>query len=41
MRGVMKITSSFRVSLTKLTKEQADYLGVAVEGPFKAEHYRY
>ncbi|HVJ91859.1 MAG TPA: adenosylhomocysteinase [Labilithrix sp.] len=29
------------VKLTKLTKEQAGYLGVAVEGPFKPEHYRY
>jgi len=29
------------VKLTKLTKKQADYLGVAVEGPYKAEHYRY
>ncbi len=29
------------VKLTKLTREQADYLGVAVEGPFKSEHYRY
>ncbi|HUB19169.1 MAG TPA: adenosylhomocysteinase [Acidobacteriaceae bacterium] len=29
------------VKLTKLTKEQADYIGVAVEGPYKAEHYRY
>lgn len=27
--------------LTKLTQEQADYLGVPVEGPFKAENYRY
>ena len=27
--------------LTKLTKEQAAYLGVPVEGPYKAEHYRY
>ena len=27
--------------LTKLTKEQADYLGVAVEGPFKKDWYRY
>ena len=27
--------------LTTLTKEQADYIGVAVEGPFKAEHYKY
>lgn len=29
------------VKLSKLTKEQADYLGVPQEGPFKAEHYRY
>ncbi len=28
-------------NLTKLTKEQADYIGVTVEGPFKPEHYRY
>ncbi|WP_433390271.1 adenosylhomocysteinase [Micromonospora sp. KLBMP9576] len=27
--------------LSKLTKEQADYLGISVEGPFKPEHYRY
>jgi adenosylhomocysteinase len=29
------------VKLTKLTKTQADYLGVPVEGPYKSEHYRY
>jgi adenosylhomocysteinase len=29
------------VELTQLTPEQADYIGVAVEGPYKAEHYRY
>jgi adenosylhomocysteinase len=29
------------VKLTTLSKKQADYLGVAVEGPYKAEHYRY
>ena len=29
------------VKLTKLTPEQASYLGVSVEGPFKPEHYRY
>jgi adenosylhomocysteinase len=29
------------VKLTKLTKKQAEYLGVPVEGPYKAEHYRY
>ncbi len=27
--------------LTALTPEQADYIGVAVEGPYKPEHYRY
>jgi adenosylhomocysteinase len=29
------------VKLTKLTKEQAEYLGVSVDGPFKPDHYRY
>jgi adenosylhomocysteinase len=29
------------VKLTKLTKEQADYIGVGQNGPFKADHYRY
>lgn len=29
------------VKLTKLTKEQADYIGVSQDGPFKPEHYRY
>jgi adenosylhomocysteinase len=29
------------VKLTALTKEQAEYLGVAVEGPYKPDHYRY
>merc|ERR1711988_1202718 len=28
-------------SLTKLSKEQADYIGVGDNGPFKQEHYRY
>ena len=27
--------------MTKLTKEQADYIGVEEEGPFKPEYYRY
>ena len=27
--------------LTILTQEQADYINVKVEGPFKPEHYRY
>lgn len=29
------------VRLTELTKEQADYINVAVEGPYKPDHYRY
>ncbi|MEV4117985.1 adenosylhomocysteinase [Micromonospora sp. NPDC049645] len=29
------------VHLTELTKEQANYLGVPVEGPYKPDHYRY
>ena len=29
------------VKLTTLSKRQADYIGVPVEGPYKAEHYRY
>ncbi len=29
------------VKLTELSKRQADYIGVPVEGPFKADHYRY
>jgi adenosylhomocysteinase len=29
------------VKLSTLDKEQADYIGVTVEGPFKPEHYRY
>ncbi|MCO5313794.1 MAG: adenosylhomocysteinase [Microthrixaceae bacterium] len=32
---------SLGVKLTKLTDEQADYLGVPVEGPYKPDHYRY
>jgi adenosylhomocysteinase len=27
--------------LTKLSKDQADYIGVDVNGPYKPEHYRY
>jgi adenosylhomocysteinase len=29
------------VRLTKLTPEQADYLGLSVDGPYKSDHYRY
>jgi adenosylhomocysteinase len=33
--------SKIGVELETLSTEQADYIGVAVEGPFKPEHYRY
>jgi len=33
--------SKIGVKLTKLTQEQADYLGVPVDGPYKPAHYRY
>jgi adenosylhomocysteinase len=29
------------VKLTRLSKEQAEYIGVKQEGPYKADHYRY
>jgi len=29
------------VKLTELRKDQADYIGVSTQGPFKPEHYRY
>jgi adenosylhomocysteinase len=29
------------VKLTKLSPEQAKYIGVPIEGPYKADHYRY
>ena len=29
------------VKLTKLSAEQADYIGVSADGPFKSDHYRY
>ena len=29
------------VKLTKMTKEQADYIGYPVDGPYKPEHYKY
>jgi len=32
---------SLGAHLTTLTKEQADYIGVKVDGPFKGSHYRY
>ena len=33
--------SALGVEITELTKEQADYIGVTVSGPYKVDHYRY
>ncbi len=33
--------AKFTADLTELRQEQADYIGVKVEGPYKPEHYRY
>ena len=33
--------SKLGVKLTRLTKKQADYIGISVDGPYKPEHYRY
>ncbi|HEY3276434.1 MAG TPA: adenosylhomocysteinase [Syntrophorhabdaceae bacterium] len=33
--------SRVNAKLTTLTKKQADYLGIEIEGPYKADHYRY
>jgi adenosylhomocysteinase len=32
---------NLNVQMTRLTKQQADYIGVPVDGPYKADHYRY
>ncbi|MDE2728968.1 MAG: adenosylhomocysteinase, partial [Gemmatimonadota bacterium] len=29
------------VKLTRLSRNQADYIGVPIEGPYKPDHYRY
>ena len=36
-----RATAQIGVKLTRLTQEQADYISVPVDGPYKAEHYRY
>jgi adenosylhomocysteinase len=33
--------AKFGAKLTKLSDDQAKYIGVPVEGPFKSDHYRY
>ena len=39
--GKKEVVEEYLEELTKLSKEQAAYLGVPVEGPYKPEHYRY
>ena len=29
------------INMTKLSRDQSDYLGIPVDGPYKPEHYRY
>ncbi|MGZ5402330.1 MAG: adenosylhomocysteinase, partial [Aeromicrobium sp.] len=29
------------VELTELSKEQSEYLGIDIAGPYKSDHYRY
>jgi adenosylhomocysteinase len=41
MPGLMALREEFGVELETLRTDQADYIGVKVEGPFKPEHYRY
>ena len=42
MRKVARLhLDKIGVRLTTLSEKQANYLSVAVEGPYKAEHYRY
>jgi adenosylhomocysteinase len=33
--------ATLNVKLTTLTQQQADYIGVTPQGPFKSDHYRY
>jgi adenosylhomocysteinase len=33
--------ATLNVKLTTLTQQQADYIGVTQQGPFKSDHYRY
>jgi adenosylhomocysteinase len=33
--------ATLNVKLTKLSEQQANYIGVPMEGPYKTDHYRY
>ncbi len=39
--NVLALVEALGASLTVLTDEQAAYIGVPVEGPYKPDHYRY
>ena len=41
LNDLTAMIESSRVKLTKLSKDQADYIGVPVDGPYKPDHYRY
>ena len=41
MKAYHAVLEKLGVKLTKLTDEQAEYLGVDPSGPFKSDHYRY
>ena len=36
-----EVADALGVNLTKLRPDQAEYIGVPVEGPYKPDHYRY
>jgi len=38
---IEKTASTLEINQNKLSKEQSDYLGVPLEGPYKPDHYRY
>ena len=39
--SVVRVLSKLGVELTELRKDQAEYIGVTVDGPFKGDEYRY
>ena len=40
-KSIARMFDKLGVKLETLSKEQSDYLGVPVQGPYKPEHYRY
>ena len=39
--NVPEVNAALKAGLTKLSQDQADYIGVPVDGPYKPDHYRY